>query len=351
MRKLIAACVVFIGLSAPIRAADITNPGPCAVFGAVAGTCLQGGGPLGTPSSGTVTNLTGTASININGTVGATTPGTGAFTTLTASGLTSVTNATTSTSMTTGAFQVTGGVGISGPMWGSTIYTSGASGAFVATDRAGDATNLWVIFANSNILKFLNNTDNTDWLTITKATGVVNVLSTTTSTSSTTGALKVAGGMGIVGDSNFGGQAFLPNATTDAGVADATACLRSSNGQILKGSGTLGICLGTSGAQFKTAFAPMAAGIEEIAKIKLWNYRYREGFGDSGARVQYGSTAQDVEVVLPDLVRYDEEGTAINYDIGAFVPIALHALQQLKAENDDLRACSENWKCRLLGMK
>jgi hypothetical protein len=40
------------------------------------------GGALGTPSSGTVTNLTGTASININGTVGATTANTGKFTTL-----------------------------------------------------------------------------------------------------------------------------------------------------------------------------------------------------------------------------------------------------------------------------
>ena len=38
---------------------------------------------LGTPQSGTVTNLTGTASININGTVGATTPTTGVFTGLT----------------------------------------------------------------------------------------------------------------------------------------------------------------------------------------------------------------------------------------------------------------------------
>ena len=46
---------------------------------------LTNGGALGTPSSGTVTNLTGTASININGTVGATTPNTGAFTTLTSS--------------------------------------------------------------------------------------------------------------------------------------------------------------------------------------------------------------------------------------------------------------------------
>ena len=50
-----------------------------------AGSVVVNGGALGTPSSGTVTNLTGTASININGTVGATTPTTGAFTTLTTS--------------------------------------------------------------------------------------------------------------------------------------------------------------------------------------------------------------------------------------------------------------------------
>jgi hypothetical protein len=49
------------------------------------GAFVTNGGALGTPSSGTVTNLTGTASININGTVGATTPSTGAFTTLSAS--------------------------------------------------------------------------------------------------------------------------------------------------------------------------------------------------------------------------------------------------------------------------
>jgi hypothetical protein len=50
-----------------------------------AGSYLVSGGALGTPSSGTVTNLTGTASININGTVGATTPTTGSFTTMKAS--------------------------------------------------------------------------------------------------------------------------------------------------------------------------------------------------------------------------------------------------------------------------
>jgi len=54
---------------------------------------------LGTPASGIVTNLTGTASININGTVGATTANTGAFTTISASG-----TATMATINASGAF-------------------------------------------------------------------------------------------------------------------------------------------------------------------------------------------------------------------------------------------------------
>jgi hypothetical protein len=62
---------------------------------------LGNGAVLGTPASGTVTNLTGTASININGTVGATAATTGAFTTLTASADSSFTS--------TGAVQLSSG--------------------------------------------------------------------------------------------------------------------------------------------------------------------------------------------------------------------------------------------------
>lgn len=62
-----------------------------------AGSPVVNGGALGTPSSGTVTNLTGTASININGTVGATTPNTGSFTTVTTSGNIELGNASDTT--------------------------------------------------------------------------------------------------------------------------------------------------------------------------------------------------------------------------------------------------------------
>lgn len=58
-------------------------------------------------------------------TIGATTASTGAFTTLTASGATTLTANTTSSSYTTGTLVVTGGVGISGALYGNSSTLSG----------------------------------------------------------------------------------------------------------------------------------------------------------------------------------------------------------------------------------
>lgn len=155
-----------------------------------------------------------------------------------------------------------------------------------------------------------------------------------------------SGGVGIgsaapdpgIGSLQVNTTIVAPNITSDAGLADTTLCWKNAatTGTFLKGSGTLGICLGTSGAQFKTAFAPMVGGLEEVMRLNLQNYRYRKGYGDSGERMQYGLTAQDVDMVMPDLVRRDISGEAINYDAGAFLFIGLRAIQQLKADNDNL---------------
>ena len=72
------------GLGTGVATALAVNTG-------TAGAFVLFNGALGTPSSGTVTNLTGTASININGTVGATTTNTGAFTTVAATTVTATT--------------------------------------------------------------------------------------------------------------------------------------------------------------------------------------------------------------------------------------------------------------------
>jgi len=85
---LLAANALMIGGGAGVApATTTTGTGVVTALGlntGAAGAFVVNGGALGTPSGGTVTNLTGTASININGTVGATTATTGAFTTVTA---------------------------------------------------------------------------------------------------------------------------------------------------------------------------------------------------------------------------------------------------------------------------
>jgi hypothetical protein len=82
----LAANALMIGGGAGIApATTTTGTGVLTALGTnvgSAGAVVTFNGALGTPASGVVTNLTGTASININGTVGATTATTGAFTTL-----------------------------------------------------------------------------------------------------------------------------------------------------------------------------------------------------------------------------------------------------------------------------
>lgn len=126
--------------------------------------------------------------------------------------------------------------------------------------------------------------------------------------------------------------------TTDATHTTRTVCQDTTSSILFFGSGAASICLGTSGAQFKTSFAPMNVGLNELTQIPFHNYRYRPGYGDDGERTQYGPTAQEVEQVLPGLVRHNAQGEAINYDWGALMFIGLRATQQLEARVRALEA-------------
>lgn len=99
-----------------------------AVNTGTAGAFVVDGGALGTPTSGTVTNLTGTASININGTVGATTPAAGKFTTLEATGVATVTAGTVSAPAITTSGDTN--TGIFFPAADSIAFTEGGTEVF-----------------------------------------------------------------------------------------------------------------------------------------------------------------------------------------------------------------------------
>jgi hypothetical protein len=107
-----------------------------------AGAFVVNGGVLGTPSSGTVTNLTGTASININGTVGATTANTGAFTTISATGVITSTVATGTAPFTIASTTPVANLSIGGNAATATSATSATT--------ATNANNVAVADASTN---------------------------------------------------------------------------------------------------------------------------------------------------------------------------------------------------------
>lgn len=147
-----------------------------------------------------------------------------------------------------------------------------------------------------------------------------------------------AGGGVTIGSTaaSVNGSLLVAGITADTAHTDSTVCQDTTSHQFYSGTGTLGICLGTSGRQFKTEFSPMIVGLSELIQIPIQNYRYLPGWGDGGDRLQYGPTAQDVEKILPDLARHDANGNTINYDSGALLIIAVRAIQQLNVKVNDL---------------
>ena len=109
-----------------------------------AGAFVVNGGDLGTPSGGVVTNLSGTASININGTVGATTPTTGAFTTVSASGVITSTVATGTAPFTVASTTAVTNLSIGGnaaTATSATTATTATNATNVALTAGSGATN------------------------------------------------------------------------------------------------------------------------------------------------------------------------------------------------------------------
>jgi len=184
--------------------------------------------------------VTGTLTIpSINNTpIGNTTPSSGAFTTLTANGLVTFTNTTASTNTTTGALVVTGGVGIGGTLNATTINGSINAAnidngtlpdARIAvtgvTQHQGSITGTGALnsgsitsgFGNINIGSntFTGNGSGLTDLNATNLTtgtvagarlsgnqsmaGIKTFTDTSAATSTTSGAVRISGGLGVAG--------------------------------------------------------------------------------------------------------------------------------------------------------
>lgn len=139
--------------------------------------------------------------------IGTATPSSGYFTTLQASGISTIANATESTGISSGAFTVAGGVGIGKNLnVGGDLNVNGGftiRGEYVITTASfdntpSDGTDIDIVDIGNGILQF-NDTSTLDTVTSRGATtaNAITLTNTTESTSPNSGALIIAGGLGV----------------------------------------------------------------------------------------------------------------------------------------------------------
>lgn len=151
-----------------------------------------------------------------------------------------------------------------------------------------------------------------------------------------TTASNALGSMLMAGLNVSGATIVFNGLATDAAATDVTLCSKSADGTLLKGSGTLGICLGTSSARFKTDIRPIEVGLDEVLALPVNSFYLDEQHGDP-TRQMYGPTAEDCAKVLPTLTRFDREGLPNTCDYLGIVPVLIRAMQQQHAQIEELK--------------
>lgn len=138
-----------------------------------------------------------------------------------------------------------------------------------------------------------------------------------------------------VGNTSIAGVITNPGITTDATHTDATVCEDTTTHSFYSGSGTAGICLGTSSLRFKHNVLPLDVGLPQVMALHPISYEYNAGYG--GAGVKYGFAAEQVEKIMPLLVGKDKKGKPNNVDWAGIVPVLVKALQEQQREIADLK--------------
>lgn len=124
--------------------------------------------------------------------------------------------------------------------------------------------------------------------------------------------------------------------TSDATHTDSAVCQDTTTHQFYAGSGAAGICLGTSSARYKNSVNDLNDGLAQLLRLQPRTFFYSKGYGDNGDHLQYGFVAEEMKLVLPNLVRADVEGRPQSIDYGALWPVTVKAIQELNAKVERL---------------
>jgi hypothetical protein len=147
-----------------------------------------------------------------------------------------------------------------------------------------------------------------------------------------------AGGSGTLRNvALVGALITIPGIGSDATHTDASICEDTTTHALYSGSGTLGICLGTSSLRFKHDVAPLNVGLKQIMALQPIIYRMNADRGDPNKDF-YGFSAEQGLKALPKLVGNDEHGDPATFDYMGVVPVLVKAMQEQQHEIEHLKA-------------
>jgi hypothetical protein len=122
---------------------------------------------------------------------------------------------------------------------------------------------------------------------------------------------------------------------SDSGHTTASVCEDTTSHQFYFGSGTLGVCAGTSSLRYKSDWKPIDVGLPGIMALKPGEYHLKPQFGDP-RKPLYGFLAEDVVSVFPKLVGLDRGGLPNTVDYLGLVPVLVKAVQTVETQIDAL---------------
>lgn len=317
------AVLIFNAASAQIGVGNV-GPGPtvspCRAFGTAAGTCIQGAGAGGTPSSITLTNGTGLPIAGITGL------GSGVSTLL--AGTSSGTVGLAGTASPTFTGTITGALST----WTSTAAlmanwnSSNANGPYLALQESG-SDHMYIGSAKATLGGNL-------------ADGAINVTGNNTLFLATNGGSRATVNSTAL---TLTGIQFNVSAMTQTSVAQSgTMCYNSVNGGVTYDA-TLG-CL-ASLEELKVIKGPITGAISEIVALRPFWYSWKAGTPEAASgdlRVQPGLGAHATERVDSRLVGYGPDGKLRGVRYAQMIALLVAGMQDQQRDIISLKARMSN---------
>lgn len=161
------------------------------------------------------------------------------------------------------------------------------------------------------------------------------------------GTASPASTLHVVGTLNVTSNVRFPGLTTD-GTETANVCMISATGELLEEVDD--VCT-LSGRRFKENIIPIEYGIDEVMRLNPVSFKYKEEHKILDQNTKIGFIAEDMALVIPEVVSYNEDGSTDSVDYKLLTSLLTSAMQDLFNWNTDqdaeikaIKDCTANSK-------